>query len=420
MNICLRMVVSGFKALRLSFKCKDDEAAFLSWLETELLTPMFRALVVLAAGFIFHGTQELFYLKRDLPGEVNDCPLTVCGPKVLSISASFAFSLACGAVGTCIWVRRRWGRLASADLEASFVACMVFFGIMFSLANKQTSAELFRQDPLDVWGPRARHAVINVPLMGCLSLTYSCVFAPVRFHRMVLLAVLNMIALVVEYTLSNRFTEGGEYTVMLLIIMKCSLLRSAWSNEQRLRANWEMSRLAQANLQTVQQLSHEILQKEEEINEQREEIHEHMHGGLAELPGLVPVLPAQQRKASRGGSKLKPCPGAPNRAGNLSGALDGTWRCRHPPSGMADWLRYLSIKGPRVIDGEGRACLLRQAPDGSVILEGGALLIENGILVRTGKQSTFSFVRILEPDGEEDVDDGESDRESFFNGAEVW
>jgi len=408
------------QALQLSFPSKDNEAAFLSWHEKAMLPAMFRALLGLALSFLMYSCLEVLYLTFDLQ-EWDDFPVNILGPRLLTISAAFVIALACGNVSACIWMRIKLDRLLSVDLEARFVACMVFLAFGSSLANRHSSAEMFGQEPADVWGSKSGYSRINLALVISLSMASVCTFVPVRFDRMLLLAVLNVLAVTVEYTLSSVSTAGGVASLLLLCSVIGCLLRGAWTNEQHLRADWETSRLAQAKLQSAKRVLQDPQHKDQQKKEQRKESQERMQGVLVELPGILPVLPAQSGTASHGGSSLLPCRGASRMPGNISGALDGTWRCSHPSREICDWLRYLCIKGPRLIDGQGRTCLLHQTEDGSVIFRGGALHIDDGVLIRMGNHSILSFLRVRVNAGEEEEDENESDsdRESILGDGDL-
>jgi len=272
-----------------------------------------------------------------------------------------------------------------------------------------------------VWGPKCDYLRIDISLVVSLSMASVCTFVPVRFDRMVVLAVLSVLAVTVEHILMRRFAIGGVVSLPLLCCVIGCLLKGAWSNEQRLRADWETSRLARAKLQSAKRMPQGTHHKDQQQKEQRKEVQGRMHGVSVELPGSLPVLPAQSGTTSHDGPRLQSHRGAPRLPGNISGALDGTWRCSHPSREICDWLRYLCIKGPRLIDGQGRTCLLHQTEDGSVIFRGGALHIDDGVLIRMGNHSILSFLRVRVNAGEEEEDENESDsdRESILGDGDL-
>jgi len=76
-------------------------------------------------------------------------------------------------------------------------------------------------------------------------------------------------------------------------------------------------------------------------------------------------------------------------------ALDGTWELADENDHVEDWLQRLVISGTRVKDGLGLRTNLVQSPDGRILLEGGTVLLVDGLLHRIGKsKKRLKFKRV--------------------------
>lgn len=67
------------------------------------------------------------------------------------------------------------------------------------------------------------------------------------------------------------------------------------------------------------------------------------------------------------------------------GGFDGCWEVTNDHPDIEQWLRRLLIRGTAVVDGVGQLCTLTKNEDNQLCLEGGILLMEDGLLHRIGK-----------------------------------
>lgn len=383
-----------FKRLDLRFECKHDEESFARWSEPDLLASS-QFIYILTASML---TFMAFWQVASTPG-VSSADGKSAGITTSIVLVSFIWSMICFVL---ILVRKRWGLPSSIDWEALLLINHMIIGTGFVLLNRRASAQLFGEDPSEVFQVPDYVLSANPPLCVCVSMAFVGSFAGVRFHKLLFLPLVNCAALLAAYGRAGWLVRGLS-TCFLVCAICISILRTSWVSEQHRRSAWRTQEVAKQQAQVLRRQQEEIVEKDQEISEHQDQ--------LFELPGIVPAAPTRQGRAARQGQQ-----GTRRRkAGNADGSLDGRWVVHEPPPWLADWLRRLHIAGPRVIDGDNKACWLDQGVGGRTFFENGELMLDNDMLIRQGRNSRVSYVRMQPEAGEEveEEEDDDDDRESM-------